>query len=487
MSDSAKPAPYSPLAKALEAYYQGEVASFHMPGHKQRSGRYPLADQVLGAQIWHADVSEMGGYDYLHAPQGALVEAQQLAADAFGAGETFFLVGGSTVGNLAAFLAYASDGQHVALLRGSHRSAYAGVVLTGALPHYLPMVRDTARDGWFVADPSAIADLPDSLAMIHITRPNYYGMAVDLAPWRALADRTGAVLVVDEAHGSHFGLHPAFPRSALQEGADIVIQSTHKTLGALTQASMMHVRKGSKVNVDALKRALPMLQSSSPSVVLSLSLDLAAAEIRAEGPTLFNTQLVLTDHVRNAVATIPGLLAYGPEIADGNITDYDPSKLVMDVSGLGLTGFAASAWLREHRKLYVELADHRRIICSLTLGDTQASADFLIESLQALANAPQTERQSLPALDLGIPPQALSPREALAKPMETLPLAQCAGRISAEYIIPYPPGIPLVVPGELIDAQAMQSIEAFMQAGSKMVGPADTSMQLLRVVQLSGN
>ena len=297
------PSTPAPLAHSLRSYAEGELASFHMPGHKQHSPS-TLAESTLGREVWRHDVSEMGGFDYLHAPSAAMAAAQDAAAATFGAGRTFFLVGGSTVGNLAAFIAHVGDGDHVAVLRGSHRSVYAGIVLSGALPHYLPAAHDADEDGWFLADPAAAAELPDRLSVVHVTRPNYYGMACDLGPYRTLADRTGAVLVVDEAHGSHFGFHPAFPASALAEGADIVIQSTHKTLRALTQASMLHVRRG--FDATRLERALPMLQSSSPSSLLTVSLDLARAEIDQTADDLFAALDNLAATARTAIHRLDG-------------------------------------------------------------------------------------------------------------------------------------------------------------------------------------
>lgn len=464
------------LADALAAYPQGERASFHMPGHKQHPPS-PAAIAALGADIWRHDVSEMGGFDYLHSPTDAIATAQAGAAATFGAGRTFFLVGGSTIGNLAAFVAHAHDGDHVAVLRGSHRSVYAGIVLSGAVPHYLAMRHHEPSDGWYLPEPPNAADLPDRLAIVHVTRPNYYGMAVDLAPYRALADATGAVLVVDEAHGSHFGFHPGFPASALAQGADIVIQSTHKTLRALTQASMLHVREG--FDASSLERALPMLQSSSPSALLSVSLDLARAELDANRTGLFQQLCAHIDAARAGIAPLHGFTLVR-ESPDDRAT-LDPAKLVIDVSAKGWSGFAASAWLRENTRLWVELADFRRIVCSLTFGDNDDSVAFLIDSLTKLhAATPPSEKP--PALAaLPIPPQVLAPRAALASPIRTVAVDEATDEICAEYVIPYPPGIPLVVPGERITAAVLDALNAFRTAGSKVVGPADQSGATLRV------
>ncbi len=472
-----EPSPSSPLADALRSYGEGEVASFHMPGHKQRPPS-ALAESTLGREIWRHDVSEMGGFDYLHSPSGAIVEAQTAAAASFGAGRTFFLVGGSTVGNLAAFVAHVGDDDDVAVLRGSHRSVFAGIVLSGARPHYLPVVHDRVEDGWFLADPAAFHDIPDRLAVVHITRPNYYGMACDLAPYRRLADRTGAVLVVDEAHGSHFGFHPAFPTSALAEGADVVIQSTHKTLRALTQASMLHVRHG--FDSTRLERALPMLQSSSPSALLTVSLDLARTELDRSSGELFTRLVSLSDSARTAIAALDGFRVVGLR-HDG--VAVDPAKLVIDVSAHGWTGFSASRWLREHARVWIELADFRRIVCSLTFGDNEVSLDQLISSLRRLHEAPPPAIPSATVLtSLPIPPQKLAPRVALNVPSESVSVGEAQDRTCAEYVIPYPPGIPLVVPGEQLTGEVLQALNSFRSAGATIVGPHDRSGATIQAV-----
>ncbi len=469
--------PVPSLVEDLRAYYRGEVASYHMPGHKQRGGVHPLTREVFGDQILHADVSEMGGFDYLHAPGGSLQRAQSRAAEVFGAGRTFFLVNGSTGGNLSAITAYAGDGDHVLMLRGSHRSVYTGTVLAGATPLYIPMVHDRVNDGWFLAEPPTRASLPDRLAVIHITRPNYYGMACDLAPYVELAEQTGAVLIVDEAHGSHFGFHPDLPQSALHEGADIVIQSTHKTLSALTQSSMLHVREGSKADPARIARSLAMLQSSSPSVLLSMSLDLAAEHLRGEGRTDIANAVELSQRAAAALGSVNGLSILATP-------GGDPTKLVIDVTQLGHSGFSAAQWLRDHERVHVELADFKRIVCSLTVGDTDETFDILINAVSNLAKSDADTPSAIPQKAVAlppVPPSPLTPRAALNSPTESVSVADATGRTCAEYVIPYPPGIPLVVPGETLTAEVLSALRGFQDAGSKIVGPNDPTVATILV------
>ncbi len=468
----------------LRAYHRNEAASFHMPGHKQRGGVHPLFAEVFGDRLLAADVSEMGGFDYLHAPSGSLVSAQANAAAIFGAAATFFLVNGSTGGNLAAITAFAGDDDNIVMLRGSHRSVYTAAMLAGAVPHYLPYLHDVDEDGWFLpVDQTSIA-LPDRAAIIHVTRPNYYGMATGLAPFVTLARRLGALLVVDEAHGSHFGFHPELPSSALAQGADIVIQSTHKTLSALTQSSMLHV--SDRVPLAPLKRALGMLQSSSPSALLTISLDLAAHHLSAGG------RRELADTVTRALETSKVIsettkLRLTPTPTTQSNVQLDPTKLVLDVRPLGISGFEAAAWLREHCRLHVELSDFHRIVCSLTVGDSDQSVAFLVNSLQRLSReTPARSKPTNPTAAVPeLPPQRTSLRYAHHASASPRPIGAALGAISAEYVIPYPPGIPLIVPGEEITADALGALSAFREAGAKIVGPEDLTGKCVRVLDQS--
>lgn len=486
MSNEAVPA----LVAGLRSYFQGEKASYHMPGHKQRiGGIHPLNLEVFGEQTIVSDVSEMGGFDYLHAPEAGIVEAQNNAARVFGADHTFFLVNGSTVGNLAVIFALSGQGDRVLMLRGSHRSVYSGTVLSGAIPVYLSMDYHEQEDGWFVVDHTKIdadelQNQEGRLAVIHITRPNYYGLACDLKPYVELARKTGAILVVDEAHGAHFGFADGVPTSALQEGADVVIQSTHKTIGSLGQSSMLHLKgERAKEKLPLIARALQMLQSSSPSALLEISLDLSACHMDGEGKKILSSTVALAKQTREKIAAIPGLRVMEEGAMKDHIIKYvDPTKIVIDVSGTGRSGFAASLWLRSNAKIWIELADFRRIVASITLGDNLESAELLVRALTEMAATPGEGVPTRAPLLPGPPPAALPPRDALQSPAESLPLDEVQDRVCAEYVIPYPPGIPLVAPGEILTAETLASLASFREAGSRIVGPVDGTLATLRVL-----
>lgn len=465
-----------PLVDALRRSQQAERHSFHMPGHKGATGDL---DAVLGVGITGADVSEMDGwFPYLHAPTGPLVDAQQLAAERWGADVTFFLINGTTIGNVAAILSCVGDGDAIMVCRGSHRSVYAALSLSGATPVYLPPARHSVLDGEFtvsIDDAARTLDRHPQVKAIHLTRPNYYGMCTDVEGFATLAHDRGIPLIVDEAHGAHFGLYPSFPMSALAGGADIVVQSTHKTLGALTQASMLHLRRG-RVDERRLAQQLQTLQSSSPSVLLSVSLDIARS---AATPQAMAKVAALTASLRRDVGALQHLTLHGAElVGDGGVVAVDDTKLVIDVHRLGRNGFAVADELRQ-LGIGPELADGRRVVVSVTVGDTEQSIRELVEALSSLVPSGEGSIQTAPSMV--IPTIATTIRDAERAESTPIAVADAEGRICTEYVIPYPPGIPLVAPGEVLTFEVLCALTDFQRAGSKIVGPSDPTVTKLSV------
>jgi arginine decarboxylase len=456
-----------------------------MPGHKGGPGAPRLGVELFGAELYAIDVSEMGGFDYLHGPTSALLRAQADAAAVFGAERTFYLVNGATAGNLAALMATTTDGSHVLVARGSHRSVYAGLVLSGARPRYLAPVANDSLDGLFGVDPTdverALEEDP-AIQAVHVTSPSYYGFTIPLEAVRAATAAHDVPLIVDEAHGSHFVFNPAFPRPALSVGADLVVQSPHKTLGSLTQSSLLHLT-GARVNGDRVDQALQMLQSSSPSALLLLSLDIAITESATSGQASWERAIDHAAIVRAALGEDEGLRVYGDEIKGSpGIEDFDPTKLVVDVSPLAMSGQAAAAWLKHHWRINPEFSDLRRIVFSITIGDDDASIELLIDALRALG---RTEKSVSSRAIVSYWPQqnpaiAVTPREGFSAPATSVDLDTALGRVAAEMIVPYPPGIPILVPGELITEKAIETLRQLLTAGCRMVGMADPSGASIR-------
>lgn len=470
----------------------GERRSFHMPGHHGGPGAPGEGVDLLGPAPYAADVSELGGFDYLHGPRSAIVAAQAEAARVFGADRTFFLVNGSTVGNLAAIMATASDGHELVLQRASHRSSYAGLVLSGARPRYLEPLRNEAIDLLAGADPNALEQLLRShpeIGAVHVTSPSFYGFTVPVAEIAAVTATYEVALIVDEAHGTHFVFHEDFPTPALAAGADASIQSAHKTLGSLTQSSLLHLR-GDRIDAGRVEQALGMLQSSSPSALLLVSLDVAIAEAATAGRAAWNATLRLARSARDAIGSIPGLAVYGDElVGTPGISGYDPTKLVVDVSGLGTTGLWAESWLARERGLNAEFSDLRRVVFSFAPGVVESDVAMLLEALAALAAGADPSR---PAPSIGsrwpaeVPEMVVTPRVGFSAPVEAVPVDQAPGRVVAEMIVPYPPGVPLLVQGERITPSILASVRQLREAGSSMVGMADATGSTIRCIVEGG-
>ncbi len=479
----------APFYEALLAEKNFAPLSFHMPGHKFKAGLLPDLTTWLGADWAAVDVNECSPtVDYLHAPGPALRDAQALAADLAGADATYFLVNGATVGNQAMLLATAHDGQKVIVSRASHRSVYAGLILSGARPVYVPASVHPATGLPLAVSTAAIAAAlqanPEAVA-VQITGINYYGYLPDVPALVALAHAHDVPLLVDEAHGAHLGLHPLLPRSAVQHGADLVVQSPHKTLGALTQAAWLHV-VGDRVARPALAQALALLQSSSPSVLLTGSLDVVRRRMALDGSRLLGRVVALAARARDSIRAIPGLDCYGPELigdAQG-IAAHDPSKLVIDVRASELTGTQLQARLRDQSRLGVEFADPGHVVCSITAADDDETVDALLEALRrAVVGSREAQSGAIEIGDLPpIPAMALTPRQAFGAPTTVVKLEDAIGRVCAEQVMPYPPGIPLLLPGEVVGAEHVDYLRGQLAHGVRLVGPEDPGLRTLRVI-----
>jgi arginine/lysine/ornithine decarboxylase len=476
----------------LEAHIRdlqgSERASFHMPGHKGGAGAPARGRALLGDQVYAADLSELSGFDYLHAARAALLEAQARAAQIFGARQSWYLVNGATVGNIAAICATVGDGDAVLVARDSHRSVYAGLALSGATPIYLPPVRNDHLDGLYGVDLAEVEHFLDEhveIGAVHITSPSYYGFTAPVREIAALAHAHGVPLIVDEAHGAHFVFHDDFPSSALSCGADLVVQSPHKTLGSLTQSSLLHLQ-GDLTSAAGVASYLGMLQSSSPSALLLVSLDVAIEEMERTGKKSWAVAREHAARIRSAVNCFEGVTCYGDEVKNAaGISSFDPTKVVIDVNGLGTTGFAAGRWLRTEWQINPEFSDLRRMVFSVTSGDTNESTELLIDALRALAQNRHLfhAHPNLIALWPAMTPVSrLTPREAQQRAAISIPTREAVGEISGEMIVPYPPGVPLVVAGEEISAEIIETMHQLVSAGCRIVGPFDPTGATLRII-----
>ncbi|MBI1282167.1 MAG: aminotransferase class I/II-fold pyridoxal phosphate-dependent enzyme [Anaerolineaceae bacterium] len=483
---------HTPFLDSLVRAKNAHEYSFHMPGHKFIAELNPQITDFMGETAFEADLNEISpGVDYLHASKGSLLEAQRLAAEAVGADRSYFLINGSTVGNQASMLAAVHDGQTVIVPRAAHRSVYAGLILSGANPIYVPPVYHPQVEFPLAVPLEIVRDLlaanPDARA-IQITSPNYYGYLSDVGGMANLAHEHNIPLLVDEAHGAHLPFHPDLPPSGVQVGADLVVQSSHKTVGALTQAALLHLN-GSRIVAAHLEQILSMMQSSSPSVLLTASLDAARQQMATQGYELLTTTIQLAAYARQSIRKISGLWCYGDElVGETGIFAHDPTKLVIRVVDSSMNGHVFAEHLAQEYNLYGEFVDPKHIICSITIADNEQRIDYLLNALRAVAakgklTATSSVNQHLKAPH--VPEMVINPRQANFAVSKRIPLAQAVGEICAEQIMPYPPGIPLLLPGERIDSDMLDYLHYIKAQGIKIVGPEDTSLEFVRVIDKS--
>lgn len=492
----------APIVEALLAYRDEGVVRLHMPGHKGR----PL----LARDLASLDATEVPGLDDLHDASGPIAEAQRLCADLYGARESFFLVGGSTAGIVALVLASSEPGRPVIVPRHAHRSLLTGLVLSGARPVWVEPLYDPLAD-LVLGVPAeryrqALANEPGATAVWAVS-PTYHGVAPDLTGVAAATEARGLPLLVDEAHGAHFPFDGRLPRPALSQGAAAVVQSAHKSLTALTQSAWLHLGSN-RIDRERLRAALRLVQTSSPSYVLMASLDLARRHLAQEGSRDLARAVDAALALRSSLtgdAALPQPAV--PAAAEGLAIQLDPTKLWLDVGPLGLTGPQADQDLRR-LGAQVEMAGPRHVLAMLTLADGDREARRLrsvlaeLKELTKLASAANGRRAAdaarssaadataqrsapglwLPGQSLVRPPAELTPREALFRRHQTVSLEGAAGCVAAESIVPYPPGIPLVMPGERLTPDLIGWVRNAQAAGVRFQGAADPSLQFISVV-----
>lgn len=452
---------------------------------------------MFGLDAFRADLPELPELDNLFAPEGAIAAAQALAAQAFGAERTWFLANGSTCGIEAAVLATCGPGDKIILPRNVHSSAISGLILSGAVPVYIHPGYSSTWDIAIGVKPSAIevalAQHPDAKAVLLVS-PTYYGICSDLAAIAHLTHTHNIPLLVDEAHGPHFTFHPDLPPAALSAGADIAIQSTHKVLSAFTQAAMLHMR-GDRVDRDRLSQCLQLTQSTSPSYLLLASLDAARQQMATAGFSLMGRTLALADRAAQALSELPGLRVLQPNIREGGRGKRgDRTRLTVDVSGLGLTGFQADEILHTQCGVTAELPDLHHIMFIISLGNTADDIAQLIEGFHQLcalysAKAGREFRTARMAIqpelsvkkDRTEPRPSQSPRQVFFARKKPIATAQSLGHICAETICPYPPGIPILFPGEPITAAALTYLQTVQKAGGVITGCQDPNLKTILI------
>jgi arginine decarboxylase len=479
---------HTPIIDALQEWVSNPHAPFYTPGHKRGLGMNPLLTNPWGDRVLGWDLPELPGLDNLHAPSGAIESAQLLAAAAFGAHQTWFSVNGSTAGVIAAILATCGDGDKIILPRNIHSSAISGIIHAGAVPVFVNPSYDRELDLAHSITPAAVKfaleQHPDAKSVMMVY-PTYYGAGGDLGAIAEIVHSYDLPLLVDEAHGAHFGFHPDLPPSALSLGADLSVQSTHKLLGALTQSAMVHVR-GSRIDRDRLSRCLRSIQTTSPSYLLLASLDAARQQMALQGKELMSQTIELAKIARAQISQIEGLSVVELDPATPGCKYFDPTRLTVTVTGLNLTGFAADEILTDRLGVVAELPSLRHLTFIISLGNTLTDIDRLVAAFTELAtNYRQDLAIELPTIS---PPSeiltttAMTPRQADRSPPLRVSIAAAVGKISAESICPYPPGIPIVMPGEIVTAEALDYLRQVLDLGGEIAGCSDLGLTTIAIV-----
>lgn len=476
----------SPLFDAVRDHIERDVVPFHVPGHKHGRGLSELTD-FIGANAMAMDLNSMPDIDDLCNPVSVIDEAQQLAAEAFGADRAYFLVNGTTSGIQAMMIAAARPGESIILPRNCHKSAYAGLIISGAVPVYAPVSVNKQLGISMTLSIESLEDTykraPNAVALF-VVNPSYYGYCGDLKRMVRIAHNYSSSVLVDEAHGCHMSFNDHFPLTAMESGADMAAVSAHKTGGALTQSSFLLTR-GNRIRRDIFQESLDVLRTTSASYLLMVSLDLARRQLAMHGREMLENALKLARRARKEINRIDGLYAFGKELVRKEVADFDETKLNVNVSRLGLTGYDVDRLLREKYGIQIELADLANIMAIVSIGDDKEHLDRLVNALKDIAKNRKVIDVGDAALPPAMPSVVVTPRDAFYSEKKSIPLEQCAGEICGEMIMSYPPGIPVVCPGEKIDKDVIDYIKLLKEQRCNFQGADDPKVDNVRVLGLT--
>ncbi|MHA4817876.1 aminotransferase class I/II-fold pyridoxal phosphate-dependent enzyme [Streptomyces aculeolatus] len=483
----------APVLEALSRYRREGQLPFTPPGHKQARGADPEVREVLGDAVFASDVLAISGLDDRHASNGVLREAEGLMAEAVRAEHTFFSTCGSSLSVKAAMLAVAGPYEKLLVGRDAHKSVVSGLILSGLHPVWVEPEFDDERHLAHPPSPDAyeraFAEHPDARGAL-VTSPTPYGSCADLRALAEVCHRRGRPLVVDEAWGAHLPFSERLPTWAMDAGADVCVTSIHKMGSGLEQGSVFHLR-GGHIDPAVLRSRADLLGTTSPSVLIYAGLDGWRRQMALHGPRLLDRALDLAATVRARIEEIPGLHVDGRAeyVGAGRAAGLDPLPVVIDLAGLGVSGYAAADWLRRNHHVNAHLTDHRRISAQLTHADDEETAAALLHALGRLAaHAAELRpppRVAVPAAaDLRLE-QTCLPRDAYFGAVADVPLAEAAGRVAAEMLTPYPPGIPVALPGERLNRPVLDYLATGIRAGMYVPDAADARLRTIRV--LSGD
>jgi arginine decarboxylase len=480
----------TPYLDALRAYAARHPGRFHVPGHKGGPGADPGLVEAFGERVFTLDIPALTyGIDVGDEPT-PFVEAQSLAADAWGARRTWWLVNGASQGNHVALLTLGHRGQRVVTQRNAHSSTIDALITSGLRPTFVSPELDPELHIAHCMTPEALdraLDETPEAAGATVVSPTYFGAVADVAGLAEVAHEHRVPLVVDEAWGAHLAFHEELPAPALSLGADLVISSTHKVVGSLTQSAMVHLGHGDLIEAEVVGRCVTLVESTSPNSLLFGSLDAARRSAATRGRELVDETLVALARTRDAVREIPGLDVLDERLAGApGVFDYDPLRLAIDVRGTRMSGYELSRRLREEHDVLMELAGENVMVAVYGMGeDAGAASERLIAGLRGVVETASSEALDSAGVQFAPPPPwgelVMTPRDAFLGPQEVVQARDAVGRVAAESLAAYPPGIPNVLPGERLTAETLDYIEQTIAHGGSLRGASDRALRTLRV------
>ena len=474
----------APIYEALERLRKMRVVPFDVPGHKRGRGNPELA-RLLGEKCMSMDVNSMKPLDNLCHPVSVIRQAEELAAEAFGAAHAFLMVGGTTSAVQAMVLSVAKRGEKIILPRNVHRSVIGAMVLCGAVPVYVnPQCNDRLGIplGMTVEDvKKAIEENPDAKAVL-VNNPTYYGICSDIRSIVKLAHDHGMYCLADEAHGTHFYFSDQLPVSAMEVGADMAAVSMHKSGGSLTQSSLLLI--GPNMSEGYVRQIINLTQTTSGSYLLLSSLDISRRNLALRGKETFEKVRSYAKYARGEINDIGGYYAFCRELINGDsVYDFDVTKLAVHTLDVGLAGIEVYDLLRDEYDIQIEFGDFGNFLAYLSIGDRKQDIERLVSALAEIARRFGKEKVDLMPQEYVDPQVAVSPQDAFYADKETVELKDAPGRISGEFVMCYPPGIPILAPGERVTQEIREHIEYAREKGCTLTGAEDLEIRHLNVLK----
>ncbi|MCQ2513552.1 MAG: aminotransferase class I/II-fold pyridoxal phosphate-dependent enzyme [Ruminococcus sp.] len=474
----------APIYEALQRFRKQRVVPFDVPGHKRGRGNRELVE-LLGEKCVGIDVNSMKPLDNLCHPVSVIRDAEQLAADAFGAEHAFFMVGGTTSAVQSMIWSVCKAGDKIILPRNVHKSVINALVLCGGVPAYVNPEVDSRIGISLGMDISqveqAINDNPDAVAIL-VNNPTYYGICSDIREIVRLAHKNGMMVLADEAHGTHFYFSDNLPVSAMEAGADMAAVSMHKSGGSLTQSSFLLTNKG--VRWEYVGQIINLTQTTSASYLLLSSLDISRRNLALRGKESFEKVMKMAEYARNEINSIGGYYAYGQELTNGkSIFAYDVTKLSVFTRDIGLAGIEVYDLLRDEYDIQIEFGDIGNILAYISIGDRIQDIERLVGALADIKRLYSKDNTKMLSMEYISPLVATTPREAFYAEKEALPISETSGRICSEFVMCYPPGIPILSPGEMITNEIIEYINYAKEKGCSMQGTEDPEIEYLNVLK----